>query len=108
MRDMKSYRTVRTSVVVVAVDGRKQVYPSVEAVPEELRSRLVESTSGTDSGRILIADLKGRDLLLASLRDRLARREATGGSSPGWVRTWGALLFLCLAGLTIWLLVTYR
>ena len=112
---MKDYRTVKTSIVVVAVNGRREIYPSIDDLPPALRDKLVESTSGGESGKILIADHNGRDVLLKSLRERTGSRrrsamrpEPQRNRLPGWVRGWGAVVVPGLLGLTIWLLFTYR
>jgi len=103
---MEGYRTVRTSVILVAVDSRLEAYSSLEDLPAELREKLVESTSGDDAATILIADRKGRDAILRSLRKRiLVRRRRVPG---GWLRTWGAILLSGAAGLTVWLVATWR
>ena len=102
---MKSYRTVRTSVILVAVDDRIEAYSSIEDLPEELREKLIESTSGKDAATIVIADRKGRDAVLRSLSKRiLARRRVPGG----WLRTWGAILLSGAVGLAVWLVATWR
>ena len=112
---MEGYRTVRTSVILVAVDNRIEAYASLEDVPVELRERLIESTSGDDAATILIADHKGRDAVLRSLRQRaLARRRGVPAPASrwqvfgGWLRTWGAILLSGAAGLAVWLIATWR
>jgi len=113
---MEGYRTVRTSVILVAVDNRIEAYASLEDVPVELRERLIESTSGDDAATILIADRKGRDAMLSSLRRRILARRRRSVSAPasplrvpgGWLRTWGAILLSGAAGLAVWLVATWR
>jgi hypothetical protein len=113
---MEGYRTVRTSVILVAVDNRIEAYSSLEDLPVELRERLIESTSGDYAATILIADRKGRDAMLRSLRKRLLARRRRGvpaSASPrqipgGWLRTWGAILLSGAAGLAVWLVATWR
>jgi len=101
---MRSYRTVRTSVILVAVGSRVEAYPSLEDVPPELRGKLIKSTSGDDAATILIADRKGREAVLRSLR-----QTAPGRRTPGdWLRTWGSILLCGAAGLALWLLATWR
>jgi hypothetical protein len=101
---MEGYRTVRTSVILVAVDNRIEAYASLEDVPVELREKLIESTSGDDAATILIADRKGRDAMLSSLHKRILARRQGGG----WLRTWGEILFYGAAGLAVWLVATWR
>jgi hypothetical protein len=112
---MKSFRTVRTSMVVIGVEDRQEVYSSIDAVPPDLRKRLLRSTAGDDAATILIADRAGRDAVFNSLRARLAsqrrrtRTEATWGQAlAAWLRTWGAVLVSGAVGLMAWVLATYR
>lgn len=113
---MESYRTVRTSVIVIGVGDRVETYASLDDVPPDLRRKVRESTVGNSAATILIADRKGRDALLRSLRQRLqvrrcSRQQALAGPQlqPGdWFRTWGAILLTGFAGLTVWLVATYR
>jgi hypothetical protein len=102
---MKGYRTVRTSVILVAVDNRIKAYASLEDLPVKLREKLIESTSGDDAATILIADRKGREAVLRSLRKRMPARRWVPG---GWLRTWGAILLSGAAGLAVWLVATWR
>lgn len=102
---MKGYRTVRTSVILVAVDDRIEAYSSIEDLPVELREKLIESTSGNDAATLVIADRKGRDAVLRSLGKRIVARRRVPG---GWLRTWGAILLSGAAGLAVWLVATWR
>ncbi len=114
---MESYRTVRTSVILIGVDDHVETYASLDDIPADLRRKVRESTAGDGAATILIADRKGRDALLRSLQKRLqARRQCDRPQSlkaplrrPGaWLGTWGAILLTGAAGLTVWLLATYR
>ena len=101
---MKSYRTVRTSVILVAVGDRVEAYPSIKDIPPKLREKLIESTSGDDAATILIADRKGREAV-----QRLLRKETREPRTPrAWLPTWGAILLCGAAGLALWLLATWR
>ena len=51
---------IKTSAVLVGLAGRQVVYPSLGAVPEPLRRKVVECTSGRNSGTVVIADQRGR------------------------------------------------
>jgi hypothetical protein len=46
--------------VLISSGGADLVYRSVEEIPSGLRTRLLKSTSGGNSGTILIADRRGR------------------------------------------------
>ena len=50
----------QTSTVLISAGGADLVYRTVEEVPRGLRTRLLKSTSGGNSGIILIADRRGR------------------------------------------------
>ena len=50
----------QTSTVLISSGGADLVYRSVEEIPPGLRTRLLKSTSGGNSGTILIADRRGR------------------------------------------------
>jgi len=50
----------QTSTVLISTGGADLVYRSVEEIPRGLRTRLLKSTSGGNSGTILIADQRGR------------------------------------------------
>ena len=50
----------QTSTVLISSGGADMVYRTVEEVPSGLRTRLLKSTSGGNSGTILIADQRGR------------------------------------------------
>jgi len=112
---MEGYRTVRTSIILVATGGRTKVYPSLDDVPAALRDRLVESTTGEDATTLLIADRKGRAAILQSLRRKRRQQQpsappvpAPGRAIPGWLRTWGAIALPGAVGLALWLLATYH
>jgi hypothetical protein len=50
----------QTSTVLISSGGADLVYRSVEEIPPGLRTRLLKSTGGQNSGTILIADRRGR------------------------------------------------
>jgi hypothetical protein len=50
----------QTSTILISTGGADLVYRSVEEIPPGLRTRLLKSTSGGNSGAILIADRRGR------------------------------------------------
>ncbi len=51
---------LKTSTILIGTDCVDGVFRSVQDVPEPLRTRLLESTSGENSGTIVIADREGR------------------------------------------------
>lgn len=60
----------QTSTVLLSVDGTEMIYRSVDDVPAQLRSRLLKSTNGTNSGTILIADRRGRREIAKAMRQQ--------------------------------------
>ena len=59
---------LKTSAILIAAGGTAGVYSSLKEVPRPLRTRLIESTTGVNSGTILIADRQGRRQILRALR----------------------------------------
>ena len=64
---------MRTSAVLVASGGSRFVYGSIREVPEPLRTQVIRSTSGRNSGTILIADRRGKEEIERSVRAHRAR-----------------------------------
>jgi hypothetical protein len=63
---------MKTSAVMISARGEKGFYRSVQDVPEPLRTQLLETTTSSNSGVIVIADRAGKE----QLTQVLARREA--------------------------------
>ena len=59
---------VKKSLVLIASGQTRNLYDSVEEVPEPLRKKLVTSTNGLNSATILIADPRGRDEIARAIR----------------------------------------
>ena len=57
----------QTSTVLISSGGADLVYRSVEEIPPGLRTRLLKSTGGRNSGTILIADRRGRQEISKSV-----------------------------------------
>jgi hypothetical protein len=62
---------MKTSAVMIAAQGERGFYRSVQDVPEPLRTQLIETTTSPNSGIIVIADKAGKE----QLTQVLARRE---------------------------------
>jgi hypothetical protein len=80
--------TFQTSTVLISTGGADLVYRSVDEVPEQLRTRLIKSTNGSNSATILIADRRGRkeiakamQSLPASAQKRLIQTILGAGNS---------------------------
>jgi hypothetical protein len=72
--------THKSSTILISAGGRLQSFRSLQDVPAPLRERLIQSTSGPYSATLLIADEKGRQELLRSLRGQ------PSGVSTQWTR----------------------
>lgn len=100
---------VKTSVVMISADGEDALYSSVQEIPERLRKRLMETTTGDNSGTIVIADRAGKEQLTQVLSRREAKREMSLPDSAvvrrrrrgiSWMAWAGFLVILALAGIT--------
>ncbi len=61
--------TIKTSAILIADGRRTAVYRTVDEVPEDLRAKLAESTTGENAGAVLIADRRGaQELVRANVR----------------------------------------
>lgn len=102
----------QTSTVLISTGGADLVYRSVEEIPPGLRTRLLKSTSGGNSGTILIADRRGRQEIaktLGKLPDAPSRQRHKGSSRAEWLTPgetrWMAVVVLLLAlALVTWVL----
>ena len=109
----------QTSTVLISSGGADLVYRSVEEIPPGLRTRLLKSTGGRNSGTILIADRRGRQEISKSagkLPDaapgQLVKAILGGrdGSSlaewlkPGQRRGMAAVLVLLVLAVAAWVL----
>src|SRR6202163_1287175 len=68
---------MKTSAVMIAAGAERGFYRSVQDVPEPLRTQLLEITTSSNSGTIVIADRAGKE----QLTQVLARRESTGAAA---------------------------
>jgi hypothetical protein len=119
---MKDDGTIQTSAVFVGVGKTTRVYKSIDEVPPDLRERLVQTTSGSNSISILIADERGREEIARAIQglptpvqSRLAGRMIARNEPDrrGFHLRPDRTLYLSLAvmgaaGLAIWLAFTWR
>jgi hypothetical protein len=68
---------MKTSAVMIAAQGERGFYRSVQDVPEPLRTQLIETTTSPNSGIIVIADRAGKEQLTQVMARREASRETT-------------------------------
>lgn len=115
--------TVKTSTIFISVGEKTKVFRSVEEVPPRLRKKLEQSTNGTNSATILIADRRGREEIVkairglpSSVRSRLAgslasqdrpKPEAPLRERAFWTN-WVELLLPSAIGALVWLLFSLR
>lgn len=98
---------MKTSAVMITAGGEPEFYSSVQDVPEPLRTQLLEVTSSSNSGTIVIADQAGKD----QITQAMARRGQTRERSPRsrlpleprrsriqWIAWTGAAAVLAAAG----------
>jgi hypothetical protein len=117
--------TAKSSTIFIATSEQTRVYRSVGDVPPHLRRRLEESTSGSNSATILIADKRGREELVRALQglpsevqSRLATTLRTNqkrqfsararGRHRMNLRLWLEILAPVAVGFTVWLLTSVR
>lgn len=63
--------TVKTRTIFIATRGKTALYHAFEDIPPGLRKKLVKSTTGANSGTVLIADRRGlQELVRSGLRQR--------------------------------------
>src|SRR6202034_4618564 len=67
---------MKTSAVMISARGERGFYRSVQDVPEPLRTQLIETTTSSNSGIIVIADRAGKEQLTQVMARREASRDA--------------------------------
>jgi hypothetical protein len=68
---------LKTSAVMISIEGEQGFYRSVQDVPEPLRQQLLRVTASENSGTIVIADRAGKE----QLTQVVARRESARGEA---------------------------
>jgi hypothetical protein len=69
--------TIKTRTIFIATRGKTALYHAFEDVPPGLRKKLVKSTTGANSGTVLIADRRGlQELVRTGLRQQRSSRKA--------------------------------
>jgi hypothetical protein len=113
---------LKTSTIRISMGSTDAVYHSLSEVPARLRGRLIKSTSGVNSGTILIADSHGRDEILRALRrlptqaerglvQSILGEQAPGGEPAGPAHpVRRALAWMALAACLViaWIVLTRR
>jgi hypothetical protein len=75
--------TIKTSTILVSDNKGLRVYPSRAEMPPQVRERLEKSLTGGMAATVLIADPRGRDEILKTLRGEAS---ALNDGVPGLVR----------------------
>lgn len=112
---------VKKSLVLISSGRSRNVYGSVEEVPEALRKKLVKSTSGLNSATVLIADRRGRRELARAIRSLPVPMQGRllklilGSGGAGMPRALSreavrvaAIVLAGAAAFLVWLAFTYR
>jgi hypothetical protein len=100
---------MKTSAVLIASGRENGFYRSVQEVPEPLRTRLQETTTGANAGTILIADRAGKQRLTEAYERREAKAKAelaVPPPEPGPVERISRAPWLKWAGLFLVLALT--
>ena len=92
----------QTSTVLICSGGADLVYRTVEEVPPGLRTRLLKSTSGGNSGIILIADRRGRKEIAKVVGMLPGGRKRAEWLTSGQKRGVAAVLVLLALALVAW------
>lgn len=114
--------TARSSTIFIATGNKTKVYHSLSEVPPELRRKLDDSTKGTHSATILIADRRGREELVRALQGKASDLRPTLSPRPGStastsqpvrksrfnLRTSLEILLPLMLGASVWLFVATR
>jgi hypothetical protein len=73
--------TWKTSTVFVAIGGQTKIYRTVDEMPFAVRQRLSEKVKSWNSATIMIADQRGREVLVRALCDDGSGRGTRHSSS---------------------------
>jgi len=104
---------MKTSAVLIAAGGERQVYRSVAEVPASLRKQLQDSTSGANSATILIADRRGKEEIAKAL-ERVSEVAPEVTAPPVWRvlglswRNWIGVAIGFASGVLAWLVCAHH
>jgi hypothetical protein len=104
---------MKTSAVLIAAGGERQVYRSVADVPASLRKILQDSTNSRNSATILIADRRGKEEIAKAL-ERVSESAPEPPESPvrrifglSW-RNWAGVAVGFASGVLAWLICAHH
>jgi hypothetical protein len=104
---------MKTSAVLIAAGGERQVYRSVAEVPASLRKILQDSTSSRNSATILIADRRGKEEIAKAL-ERVSETSPEPAESPVRrvlglsMRNWIGVAIGFASGVLAWMICAHR
>jgi hypothetical protein len=98
---------VKTSTILISAGEMRNIYRSVEEVPDSLKRQLLRSTNGLNSATIVIADREGRKEIAKAIRNLPASESPAESRSarlrPTLLHGIGVVLLLAAAAL-IWVI----
>jgi hypothetical protein len=104
-----NYGVMKTTSVLIASDEVNAIYASVHDVPEPLRRQLQASTTGRNSGTIVIADRRGKEEIEKAARfQQIAANNSLASRRVRWNRIWPALVALVIGAAGAWLAFVVR
>ncbi|HWR54615.1 MAG TPA: hypothetical protein VN428_26135 [Bryobacteraceae bacterium] len=104
--------TIKTRTIFIATRGKTALYHAIEDIPPGLRKKLVKSTTGVNSGTVLIADRRGlQELVRRGLRQRTSpksRRTHTRIAIDFAVSHWPEIGLSGALAILLWLALFLR
>src|ERR1700716_3234055 len=102
---------VKTSTILISAGENRNVYRSVEEVPDSLKRQLLRSTNGLNSATIVIADREGRKEIAKAIRNLPAAdnpgKTAAARRRKALLNAAGAIL-LAMAAALIWFIFHWK
>lgn len=110
--------TFKTSTILVSTGRRTRVFRSMQEVPVRLRDKLHANISGPNARTLIVADRRGREYLIRSLRRstkstvHVSTRRAQAAEVPGrWAEArkyWLEIGLVGMLGVASWVLFTWK
>lgn len=105
--------TLKTRVIFIATRGKTALYHDLDEVPPYLRRKLARTTTGANSGTVLIADRRGLQELIRSAMTKKAQvkrmRRRRGEILMAFAAAhWPELGLSGALGLLLWLALFFR
>ncbi len=105
--------TLKTRVIFIATRGKTSLYHDLEEIPPGLRRKLARTTTGANSGTVLIADRRGLQELIRTAVSKKAQvqrlRRRRGEILMEFASAhWPELGLSGALGLLLWLALFFR